>query len=545
MIPFKKITQRYFVYLPGALILIVSMVALHASLTVNEINTKLHSFHEVELSHNTDYENKVISALEDKAQHAGKRLYWYVWILGFSGFVLVLMNVDKLRRLAEANRQTEESLELLEAQLQSIQKSEREKTALQEQLHQAQKLEAVGRLAGGIAHDFNNILAAINGYTEFLIDDLKPKSQEHGFAQNIMKAGAQARELIDKMLTFSRRDRDETMQFNMADPFDETLSMLKASLPKSVEVITDCNDDNYIIHGNPTSISQALMNLALNAKDAMPNEKGNLMLSLSRADMEHFQEMGYQENLPATSDMPLVAITDVSATHTRLTLGKLARNQDYMCLSVADSGTGMTRMIMEHIFEPFFTTKTVDKGTGLGLAMVHGVVASHRGAMQINSIAGKGTRFDLLFPILGRQTDAASPPTKNEHWKAVGNILLVEDKDDVRDMMKTMLERLGFDVETCDGALAAKEIIEEHPDYFNVVVTDQNMPKMSGIELVQDIAPKYPSLPFVIVSGYSIEEMRDIMKEHPSVKAILKKPIDREKLLEAVQAASLESQFAA
>jgi len=531
-------------YLPGLIVLCFSLIALYASVVTTQENQTLHQMYEQAYAESAANH----AGLEQKKQSIAlkeKWLYWSVWVLGLSGFVLVLMNADKLRRLSRANAEKEGSLKTLEQQLADIQKAEAEKTELQNQLHQAQKLEAVGRLAGGIAHDFNNILAAMNGYAEFLTDDLKKDSPQHGFAVSILNAGKQARELVDKMLAFSRRDRDETQQMRLIDPINETLSMLKASLPKTVEVETTIDDEDYAIHGNANLISQVIMNLCVNAKDAMPNEKGVLKIALKKANLSGFQHIEHAQELPATDAMPLINIEDINEKQTRLHLGSIAKDQDYICLSVSDDGSGMSRTIMNNIFEPFFTTKPVDKGTGLGLAMVHGAVASHRGAMQINSTIGEGTQFDILFPTLGIKKVNVSTKTAPEEWKAVGRVLLVEDQKEVRMMMAAMLKRIGFDVEDCVSGLAALEILREHPDYFNVVVTDQNMPKMSGVELVEQIAIDHPEIPFVIVTGYALEGLRDIMKEHQAIKAILRKPVEREKLKEAVQSAILERQFAA
>lgn len=540
----KKFLHQTLYYIPALVVLGVSLFALNASIFDRRENNKLHVMYEQQVSQ----DGAAISQLQSlKAEIDEKEtwLYWSVWALGLLGFALALANADQFRRLKEANNRQEDSLALLEKQLEDIQKAEKDKQALQEQLHQAQKLEAVGRLAGGIAHDFNNILASMNGYAEFLTDDLKEGGAQHGFAVNILKAGKQARELVDKMLAFSRRESDEIQNMSLAATIDEALSMLKVSLPKSVNVTANVEDKDYIVIGNPTSISQAIMNLCLNAKDAMPNEKGNLMVSLGLADMSYFETLEEQEDLPSTNDTPLINIADVSPVHTCLSMGKIARDQDYLCLSVADDGTGMTRVIMENIFEPFFTTKPVNEGTGLGLAMVHGVIASHQGAMQINSIAGKGTRFDLLFPTIGKVSLEDDDNIEFDTHEGMGFVLVVEDQEDVRDMIRTMLERQGFEVETCNDGQSAFEILTEHPNYFNAVVTDQNMPNLTGSELIEKISPQYPDIPFIMVSGYSIESIHEKMQEHPSVKAILKKPIDREKLREAIQGAIIERQFAA
>ena len=331
----------------------------------------------------------------------------------------------------------------------------------------------------------------------------------------------------------------------LANSVEETLSMLKASLPKTVVVQSDIEDTHYLIEGNPTLISQALMNLCVNAKDAMPNEKGRLAISLSLAEMNYFENVEKRDDLPKVDDLPLIDIKDISTKHTCLTLGKLSKSHEYMCLSVADDGSGMPRVVMENIFEPFFTTKPVDKGTGLGLAMVHGVMASHKGAMQINSIAGKGTRFDLLFPIAGQKEQSEEQNEEAQDFKGVGSVLVVDDQEDVRMVTQTMLTRMGFEVESCEDAEAAIEIVREHPTYFNVIVTDHNMPKITGLDLIKTLASENPNLLFVLVTGYSTEAMGEVIDEYPSLKAILKKPVDRDQLLDAVQNAILEKQFAA
>jgi len=539
----KKYIHDIWNYLPGAIILIFSLIAIGITVSVLDKHEALYQLYEKH-EHTPQYVAEINERrLSLELKHHW--LYWSIWVMGLSGFVLVLMNIDKLRRLKKANAETEDSLLLLEKQLEGIQKAEKDKTALREQLHQAQKLEAVGRLAGGIAHDFNNILAAMNGYAEFLMDDLDKKSEQHGFAKNILAAGQQARDLVDKMLAFSRRDVDEMKNMRVADSVQETVSMLKASLPKTIDMQIEIEDEEYLIHGSQNLISQALMNLCVNAKDAMPNEKGRLMVSASLADMEYFQDIPFQDTLPKSDDLPLVNINDISPTHTCLRMGTLARDQEYMCLTVADDGSGMTRVIMENIFEPFFTTKSVDEGTGLGLAMVHGVVANHQGAMQINSIAGKGTRFDILFPSRGKIEILKEEAKPKETWKAVGNVLVVDDQENVRAVSQTMLERSGFEVEACDSAQAALEIIREHPDYFSVIVTDHNMPEMTGLDLMKEMAKEKPDLPFILVSGYSPDKMSDVMQEYNALKAVIKKPIDSAELTKAVQNAILEKQFAA
>lgn len=417
---------------------------------------------------------------------------------------------------------------------------EKEKELLREQLFQAQKLEAIGRLAGGIAHDFNNILAAMNGYAEFLTDDLKPETPQHGFAANILKAGNQASQLVDKMLAFSRRDDNVVQAMDVKESVEETLLMLKASLPKTIDVTSYITDKPAVINGNQTQIAQTLMNLCVNAKDAMPDAHGHIKLSVDVMKKGSHKDVPRQESLPETEDLPMVSISEVPGTNntrTRLTMGTLADKQyQYISLKVEDNGSGMSRVIMEHIFEPFFTTKPVDKGTGLGLAMVHGVVAAHQGAMVINSEPGEGTVFELLFPVIdglaAHETVTCKDMTLETQCEA--KVLIVEDQDNVRDMMGNMLQRMGVEAETCQSGLEALKILEENPDYFDIVLTDYNMPKMTGIEMIEQANKDFPDLAFIIFSGYSEEKIKTFMDEKECVKAVLRKPVPQQLIFQTI-----------
>ena len=415
------------------------------------------------------------------------------------------------------------------------QRAAKEKMALEQQFYQAQKMEAIGRLAGGIAHDFNNILAAISGYAEFLEEDLAVGSAEQQFAKNILKAGAQAKELVDQMLAFSRQKQSTKDALNLLDPVKESLSMVTASFPKSIEVHTDFDGDEFYIDGNSTQISQLLMNLCVNARDAMEEDRGGLSLALeSPKVIDSLPEELMGDKLLEPSETPNIFFEDVSPTKTRMYLGQIARDVEYVALRVCDSGTGMSRTIMEHIFEPFFTTKSVDKGTGLGLATVHGVVAGHCGALVIESEVGKGTCFHIYLPSIKIVSKRENIDVDAIAETVSGNILLVEDQEDVQEMMANMLERLGYDVGICSDGLEALAIIKDSPDYFDLVITDHNMPKMTGVELVQQVCYFDPDLPFIMVSGYSREKLQEIIKDHPSIKDVLRKPTSRKALNESI-----------
>lgn len=420
--------------------------------------------------------------------------------------------------------------------------SEKEKKQLEEQFYQSQKMEAVGRLAGGIAHDFNNILAAISGYAEFLDEDLPEDSPQRGFAKNILSAGREAKALIDQMLAFSRRKDSAMEPVDILVSLRETVSILNASMPKSIEIKTDYDLPQAVINGNTSQIMQIFMNLSVNARDAIDTNRGTIGISVSMKSAEDFPlREALANDLPDPREQPPTWIEDKGPGTTRLVLGRVARNRDYVVLRLSDTGCGMSRIVMEHIFEPFFTTKPVNKGTGLGMATVHGVVTGHQAAMVIESTLGKGTVFEIYFPAGGEGADAKAarkepqkkPPKKKARKSA--RILLVEDQDSVREMMQNMLTRMGYGVQTCNSGLDALDTLRETPHEFDLVITDENMPKMSGTELVHQVHYDFPDIPFIMLTGYTKQQLEEVAQEHPAIKAILKKPVTKEDLQQQIE----------
>ncbi len=419
----------------------------------------------------------------------------------------------------------------------NIQKNENERKTLEEQFFQAQKMEAIGRLAGGFAHDFNNILAAMNGYAEFLIDDLEDNSSEQGYAKNILNAGLQARTLIDQMLAFSRRNDGRKEALDIIPSVHEVISLLRATMPKSINLNENCGVKSAMIEGNSTQLSQLIMNLCVNAQDAMENDTGTLDISVNTITASDLGiEELLQDKLPNAEETPYMGIMDVAPAKTRLVLGHMSKKHEYVAINVSDTGTGISRIVMERIFEPFFTTKPADKGTGLGLATVHGVIIGHRACMVIDSELGKGTSFNLCFPLAGsvekiQPEHSVSAQNDNASEATQRHILLVEDQENVRDMTTLLLKRLGYDVTSTDSGMAGLDAIRKKPDEYDLVLTDQNMPEMTGIEMVQQAHTEFPDLPFVILSGYSLEKIEDIIVDHEAIKAFVKKPITRDDLM--------------
>lgn len=419
------------------------------------------------------------------------------------------------------------------------QRMESEKRQFEDQFYQAQKMEAIGRLAGGIAHDFNNILAAINGYAEFLTEDLDTASEQHKFASNIIQAGRQAKDLVDQILEFSRRKDSTRKAMDFLESVQEATSMMAASFPKTVELKTDIKVSRAVITGNANQISQVLMNLCVNAGDAMEDERGTLTIGVEdyRGDKSFCVPDAVRRELPDPKGVPFLALYDIKPAHTRLIVGHIKDRQDYIKLSIEDTGTGMSRTVMEHIFEPFFTTKPVDKGTGLGLATVHGVVIGHSGALVIDSVIGKGTRFDLYFPAA--QEDAMTEQNESSQTHGLShvslNILLVEDQAYVLDMMQKMLTRAGHIVFTARDGVEALLFLKENGDKIDLVITDQNMPKMTGIEMIEQIYIDLPDMQFLVISGYSEKQMQEMIDRHPAIKGVLRKPVSSADIQEKIE----------
>ncbi|HRQ61672.1 MAG TPA: ATP-binding protein, partial [Alphaproteobacteria bacterium] len=308
-------------------------------------------------------------------------------------------------------------------------RAESERKELERQFFQAQKMEAVGRLAGGVAHDFNNILAAVNGYAEFLSEDLIEGTRQRNYALNILKATQQARKVVDQILTFSRQKQSGMDKVNMLEPLQEASSLLEATLPKTIQVETRINVPLTTIDGNEAQVTQAIMNLCLNAHDAIDEVMeghGKIIISLiNLAGYDVTPSSLRADDLLDARQTPPISVDDMGQGRTRLCIGKVSCAHDYICLEISDTGAGMERTVMEHIFEPFFTTKPVDKGTGLGLATVHGIVASHQGAMVVESAPGQGSKFKLYFPLSETLEEAhktaAQPSSKS--LQGTGHIL--------------------------------------------------------------------------------------------------------------------------
>ena len=379
---------------------------------------------------------------------------------------------------------------------------------LEEHLRQAQKMDAIGRLAGGIAHDFNNILGCIIGYTDLMAAQILPGDSIRNYLEEVITASQRAKELVRQILTFSRQQVVERRRMRLQPVITEALKLARASLPSTIEILETIDADVPAVMADPTQIHQIIMNLAANAAHAMSGYRGELKVALS-------------------------------ATHVDADLARTvpnARVGPYACLSVSDTGRGMDADIQRRIFEPFFTTKSPGEGTGLGLSVVHGIMHSHHGAIAVSSETGRGTTFTLYFPA-----DLATAPEVTRRIGALvhGNgehVLLVDDDRALASLGKKMLECCGYRATAYSSALEALAAFRAAPDRFDLVITDLTMPEVTGTELASELLRIRPSLPIVLATGFD-DRMTGARASAEGIRGFLLKPVTARSLAEAVHGA--------
>ncbi|MEW6208065.1 MAG: PAS domain S-box protein [Acidobacteriota bacterium] len=406
-----------------------------------------------------------------------------------------------VRLSGRAIRNDEERLEAFEVIVEDI----TERRSLEEQLRQSQKMEAIGRLAGGVAHDFNNLLTAINGYADIIIGKLPGDNPLHQDAEEIRKAGKRAATLTGQLLAFSRRQMLQTRVLNLNSVINDSIKMLRRMIGEDVELITRLDDDLALVRADPGQIEQVIMNLAVNARDAMP-QGGTLTIETANT------------------------LIDESYTrkHVSTRLGR------YVRLKVNDTGCGMDEEICLRIFEPFFTTKERGKGTGLGLSTVYGIVKQSGGHITVNSQPNKGTTFRILLPMVEEKTDEAGAPAAHRAHPPKGSetILVVEDEEAVRKLTRIILSVGGYTVlEAANGREAIEMCSQRSVD---LLLTDVVMPQMSGRELVEKVSIICPQMKVLYMSGYT----DDAMIRHGVLDAgvpLLQKPFTPEALSQKVR----------
>ncbi len=397
------------------------------------------------------------------------------------GFLFQIQDVTERRRTEEALRQNEKVL------------------------RQAQKMEAIGTLAGGIAHDFNNILTPIIGYAEMGLLVCESDATLRSSLEEILKASHRAKELVRQILTFSRQSENELRPVRLGTIVSEVRTLLRGSIPSNVELRCELKSEKDIVRADPTQLHQVVMNLCTNAIHAMKEQGGVLELTLEPVKIDG---------------------------KTRGALSRLRRG-DYVDLTVRDTGIGMDKQTLERIFEPFFTTKRSGEGTGMGLAVVHGIVTSLNGTIKVESELGKGTAFHIVLPLIAQHVDlsaASSAPLP----RGTETILFVDDEVDIVTMVDQMLSGLGYRPVLCRGSHEALSLFQNNPDAYDLVITDQMMPGMTGSEMVREMHKVRKDLPVIICTGFS-----KTVPEHELVESgvgeMLMKPIVLRQMAEAIR----------
>lgn len=346
---------------------------------------------------------------------------------------------------------------------------------MEAELFQSRKMEAIGTLAGGIAHDFNNILSAILGYADLARDEIPQGSPTRNYLDQVLKAGHRAKELVKQILTFSRKGQETPQPMRPSSIIKEALKLMRASLPTTIDIHEEIAPDCGIILASPTNIHQVVVNLCTNAFHAMENEQGVLNVKLTRMDLKK----------------------DEAAHRSGVSAGA------YVELLVKDTGCGMDKATMDRIFEPYFTTKDIGKGTGLGLALVHGIVQDCRGFIRVESEPGKGSAFHLYFPVIEEKPAKAEEEKPEILPRGNERVLAVDDEKVIVDICKARLERMGYTVTTYCSSKEALAAFRSSPDSFDLVITDQTMPHLPGSALAKELLQIRPNIPIILCSGYS------------------------------------------
>ena len=366
-----------------------------------------------------------------------------------------------------------------------------EKKQLEDRLIHAGKMEAIGTLAEGIAHDFNNILAAILGFSQLTLMQVEPESRSAGYLQQVVDAANRARDLVRQVLTFSSKGDSVRFPLSIGPVVRESLKLLRASLPATIEMRLQAEEDCGMVMANPSAVQQVVVNLCTNAFHAM-EEEGILSVALCRRCLTESEVDPGREAGP------------------------------YVELRIADTGRGMEADVLEHIFEPYFTTRQLGEGSGMGLALVHGIVQGGGGMIRVESTPGRGTTFRVYFPVVDRAPAEEKPADRAGDS---GHILVVDDEPTLVELQRDILEQLGYTVTTAGSGTGALELLRAGPATYDLVITDQTMPGLTGIQLAEEVRALRPDLPLILCTGYG-----DILSEEEAgrhgIRKILAKPVE-------------------
>ncbi|ADK85970.1 signal transduction histidine kinase, nitrogen specific, NtrB [Desulfarculus baarsii DSM 2075] len=378
---------------------------------------------------------------------------------------------------------------------------------LERKLRQAQKMEAIGTLASGITHDFNNILGAIIGYAELCLWDLSDDSPLRQNLEQVLVAGDRAKDLVQQILTFSRQAEQEKKALNLGPVIKESLKLMRATLPTTVELRQDISAEPCLVMADPVQMQQVVMNLCTNAAHAIGDRPGMIQVTLKQLDVDR----------------------DRAASHPDLAAGR------YLRLSVGDNGRGIAPEHIEKIFDPYFTTKKPGQGTGLGLSTVHGIVKTHGGVINVYSEPGQGATFSIWLP-LADEAERGAGVMEPGLYAGTESVLLVDDEQTLVETGRGLLERMGYRVTAFTSATEALAAFAQDPDSFDVIVTDQNMPHLSGLSLAKQATAIRPMVAVVLCTGFS-EALTNADFSDLGVDQFVMKPVLGNQLGRAIRAA--------
>ncbi|MBF0120036.1 MAG: response regulator [Desulfobacterales bacterium] len=416
----------------------------------------------------------------------------------------VHLSLDRLKKELKMKNQE------LKNEITRREHAEKEHKKLYEQLLESHKMNTIGTLAGGVAHNFNNILSIIIGYTQIALEnEIPPDSPAKDSLKNVIKASIRAKDLVNQLLTFSCKQMTRKGNTSVALVIKESMYLLKASLPANIELKVEISEDTGMILGDSVQIQQIILNLVSNAKDSMSHDGGVLKITLDNFDIKKDSENIFQD----------------------------ANEGAYIKLSVSDTGHGINKDIINNIFDPFFTTKEVGQGMGMGLPVIYGIVKNHNGFINVKSKIGKGTVFDIIFPIVidikQKDLNKKEKIEDDKIYHGHGNILLVDDEALLGSVYKTILSGLGYSVDFYLDSIDALKTFQNNPNKFDLVIADIDLPNMTGYDLSMKILEIRSDIPVILITGYNAAIDKDNIKTL-GIQEILYKPFTRSELSETV-----------
>jgi signal transduction histidine kinase/CheY-like chemotaxis protein len=415
-------------------------------------------------------------------------------MLDFEREKIADMNRNLEKKVDERTAEIRGMNEALQVEIMARNQAEEKRERLERELYQAQKIESIGNLAGGIAHDFNNILSSILGYTELSLDEVPKGSPLEENLQEVYTAAIRASELVRQILAFARQSHEEVKPIQVNMIIKEVVKFIRASIPVTID-IHQCIESDSLIMGNTTQVHQILMNLCTNSAHAMEEEGGVLTICLKDITMDGKTE---------TSRLELAS-------------------GDYIEITVSDTGAGIAPEIICSIFDPYFTTKGPGKGTGMGLAMVHGIVESYNGKITVDSKPGEGTTFKIYLPVT-RVSKEKTPYESKILPPGKEKILFVDDEAPIIRSGSFLLESLGYKVTGINSSLEALKLFRSNPAEFDMVITDMTMPGMTGDKLAMEMMKIRPDLPVILCTGYS-NKISEKEAAGIGIRAFLYKPV--------------------